>query len=97
MTDPESEIIDFYPERFNIDLNGKKHAWQGVAILPFIEEKRLLKAMKERYPNLDEDGAELNKLGVNLLFVSKFHPMYEFMCDLYAQKDLKKVNSLSRY
>ena len=30
MVDENSEIIDFYPEKFRIDLNGKKFSWQGI-------------------------------------------------------------------
>ncbi len=38
-------IIDFYPLDFQVDLNGKKQAWQGVALLPFVDEARLKKAL----------------------------------------------------
>ncbi|MEQ2272230.1 5'-3' exoribonuclease 2, partial [Xenotaenia resolanae] len=29
MMSADSSIIDFYPDDFAIDLNGKKYAWQG--------------------------------------------------------------------
>lgn len=45
MLDPTSPIIDFYPRNFASDLNGKKQDWEAVVKIPFIDEKRLLKAM----------------------------------------------------
>ena len=54
MSSPDSPIIDFYPSEFPIDMNGKKMSWQGIALLPFIDEKRLLKVVKEQYPKLSE-------------------------------------------
>ncbi len=47
-----SPIIDFYPEDFKIDLNGKKFAWQGVALLPFVDEARLHSALESVYKEL---------------------------------------------
>jgi len=45
MTSEHSPIIDFYPTEFKTDLNGKRYAWQGVSLLPFVDEKRLLGAL----------------------------------------------------
>lgn len=73
MTDEDSEIIDFYPEDFPIDLNGKKFAWQGVALLPFIDSQRLLDAMEKLYPLLPADQSARNTVGRDALIVSGRH------------------------
>ncbi|EAS32368.3 5'-3' exoribonuclease 2 [Coccidioides immitis RS] len=87
MSNPESEIIDFYPEEFPIDLNGKKFAWQGVALLPFIDESRLLEAMAKRYPRLSEEEKARNEMGRDILFISDRHPLYkELVANFYSKK-----------
>jgi len=45
----DSDIYDFYPSNFKIDLEGKKEDYLGVVCLPFIDVKRL----KEAYSKID--------------------------------------------
>uniref|UniRef100_A0A672NZQ6 5'-3' exoribonuclease n=1 Tax=Sinocyclocheilus grahami TaxID=75366 RepID=A0A672NZQ6_SINGR len=69
MTDPESSIIDFYPDDFAIDLNGKKYAWQGVALLPFVDERRLRAALADVYTDLSpEEGEAYSFIAKHLRF-----------------------------
>lgn len=90
MTDEDSPIIDFYPSEFEIDLNGKKFNWQGVAILPFIDQKRLLDAMATRYPGLSPDEVERNSVGQEILMFSHMHPMYDqILGNFYGRKQGK--------
>ena len=44
MTEGSSPIADFYPEDFRVDMEGKRNDWEGVVLVPFIEESRLLQA-----------------------------------------------------
>ena len=46
MSESSSEIIDFYPINFRLDINGARYAWMGVNLLPFIDRQRLIRAMK---------------------------------------------------
>ena len=87
MQDPDSDIIDFYPEKFPIDLNGKKFAWQGVALLPFIDEKRLLEAMSTKYPLLSSEDTARNEVGKDVLILSDSHPLYDnISTNFYSKK-----------
>ncbi|CAJ0954862.1 unnamed protein product, partial [Mesorhabditis belari] len=83
MTEDSSPIIDFYPVDFRIDLNGKKFAWQGVALLPFVDEKRLLNTLQTVYQTLTDEENARNTTGPNRLFVSTRHPVYALFKELY--------------
>jgi 5''-3'' exonuclease len=58
MSDPESPIIDFYPKEIVCDPNGKAMPWLWVVLLPFIDEDRLLAALKPT----EKDWSEYDKL-----------------------------------
>ncbi|XP_056872670.1 5'-3' exoribonuclease 2 isoform X2 [Takifugu flavidus] len=83
MSSPDSSIIDFYPDDFAIDLNGKKYAWQGVALLPFVDERRLRAALADVYPDLTPEEVKRNSLGSDFIFLGKAHPLYDFIQELY--------------
>ena len=52
MEEDWSPILDYYPPEFECDLNGKQQEWEAVVLIPFIDEKRLLEAVKPRYPHM---------------------------------------------
>ncbi|WVR09041.1 hypothetical protein IAU60_006101 [Kwoniella sp. DSM 27419] len=98
MINDDSPILDFYPSDFEIDMNGKKMAWQGVALLPFIDQHRLLAALASKEPELTEDEKSRNRRwGEHIMFVSKDSPLYEAFCDLYGkvQKPVKMDSNKS--
>lgn len=88
MTNEDSEIIDFYPEDFDVDLNGKKMVWQGVALLPFIEMDRLLNAVEKKYPLLSAEDHARNSVGRDVLLLSDAHPgLYDdITTNFYSKK-----------
>jgi 5'-3' exoribonuclease 2 len=76
MTEPSSPIIEFYPLEFETDLNGFKFAWQGVTILPFVEESALLRAAKQACSSgIDAASKRRNRLGNGRLYVASTHPL----------------------
>jgi len=83
MDDPDSPIIDFYPVDFKVDLNGKRYAWQGVALLPFVDEQRLLSTLQDVYPNLTQREQNRNGLGSDRIFVGRDSGGSDFLTGLY--------------
>ena len=54
MINPDSPIRHCYPEVFEIDVDGVRVPWGGVTIIPFVDEKLLIKSINE---TLSKDGS----------------------------------------
>lgn len=67
--------------------------WQGVALLPFIDQKRLLDALDKKYPHLSDDEHRRNTFGNDVVFVNEENPLYNQIASLYMKR---KVDEVSR-
>ncbi|XP_018411120.1 PREDICTED: 5'-3' exoribonuclease 1 [Nanorana parkeri] len=61
MNSEDSPIIDYYPQDFKTDLNGKQQEWEAVVLIPFIDEIRLLEAMEACNKRLTEEEWNRNR------------------------------------
>ncbi|XP_010442174.1 PREDICTED: 5'-3' exoribonuclease 2 [Camelina sativa] len=82
MTDPDSAIADFYPVDFEIDMNGKRYSWQGIAKLPFVDERRLLETVALVEKSLTTEEIRRNSVLFDMLFVVASHPLAELIRSL---------------
>uniref|UniRef100_A0A7S1KMW0 5'-3' exoribonuclease n=1 Tax=Percolomonas cosmopolitus TaxID=63605 RepID=A0A7S1KMW0_9EUKA len=83
----EPDLQEFYPEDFRIDLNGKRFEWMGVALLPFIDEKRLIRAISDVEDTLTEEEKERNSFRPMTLYVHGEHPAANEIEKCYDEKE----------
>ena len=43
------ELAPYFPDDFDIDLNGKTLAWEAICLIPFCDETKFLKGEKDMF------------------------------------------------
>lgn len=65
---PESPLASVFPEHIEIDREGARAPWEGVVLIPFIDESVLLSAYESVQSQLSAQESKDNNLGPPLLF-----------------------------
>jgi 5'-3' exoribonuclease 1 len=81
--DRRSPISDFYPEVVSIDREGTRYDWEGVVLLPFIDEERLRHAASTiDHSKLTAAERERNVFGHSLIFAYDPSITFEYKSSL---------------
>lgn len=59
----------FHGRFIQTDKNGKQQEWEAVVLIPFIDEKRLVDAMRECEPRLSDEEKRRNSHGPMQIYV----------------------------
>jgi 5'-3' exoribonuclease 1 len=99
MSSVDSPVLEFYPNDFELDQDGKKNPWEAVVILPFIDEKRLLAGEALHCPvsKLTRDERGRNAFGkvMHYQFDPKVNETYLSCNPEIGLPDVVKCNSVS--
>ncbi|CAH8483446.1 unnamed protein product [Heterobilharzia americana] len=68
MTSSSSPLAEFFPKEFETDINGKMASWEAVVLIPFIDQKRLIRAMEDGNSKLTEAEKERNQHKSHLFY-----------------------------
>jgi 5'-3' exonuclease len=78
-------------------LNGKRHEWQAVLLLPFVNEQHVLDALKSVYHLLNDDEKCRNVLGNDQIFFGPRHHLYSLVDSaIYSNIDKHYLSLIDR-
>ncbi|KAG6468938.1 hypothetical protein ZIOFF_073633 [Zingiber officinale] len=97
MTNPKSPLCSFYPKDFEIDMNGKRFSWQGVAKLPFIDERLLLAETQKLEDTLMEEEKSRNRIMYDIIYVHQSHRLTVQIAYLHQTFSHLSIQEQPRY
>ena len=72
MLTDDSPLKEFCPEKFDIDLSGKKHEYQGIVILPMVEPDIVVDAYMSKTSLVNKIELKRNTFGRTYVYNYNF-------------------------
>ena len=77
-------LKDFFPDKIEIDLAGKKNDYQGIALLPFVDINLIKKAHSEKIGSVHSKETNRNKHGRTFRYLYMPHYISETRKSYYG-------------
>ena len=80
----DSELGDFFPEDFEVDISGKRKEWEGIIILPRVDIDRFKAAYDLVAPKIDQRDRRRNIVGRSFRYIrgTEYQPFRSYYGDL---------------
>lgn len=65
---PDSILADVFPSKIEIDREGARASWEGIVLIPFMQEEKLIEAYNSVQSQVSEKDHRCNVLGEPLVF-----------------------------
>jgi 5'-3' exonuclease len=82
-------LTEFFPDDFDIDLNGRTLPWEAAILIPFVEEDKFIDAES----TLFENGMKLSPIEFEKNTTSFIYPSYTYDPSQAKGKDAKPLQS----
>ena len=90
-SDIPSKVPEYFPEKIDIDYNGKTASYESLLLLPFLEDKKILE-LEETHRKLEPEEEKENNWGSSLLFKSNELNANELEYNVYEFYNKKNMN-----
>ena len=93
--DIPNQIPEYFPEKIEIDYNGKTASYESLLLLPFVDEKLILE-LENKNSHLEAEEKEENKWGKTFLFLKNElnkENISPIIYEIYQNKNVDLINN----
>lgn len=73
----DSPIKKYCPDTIEVDLSGKKNDWEGVVLLPMVDQKQITNALNQCRNQIDKRDIKRNIFGKTFLYIKSKNYLFK--------------------